>query len=108
MKLKYGDWAVLTPWLSKGWLQWEGAILVRILRPEVAHLTALGIKKVENMATGHWISYGVQGFIISVVKQGICPDSMEKYIPERYRSIKPDKNNAHKFTSIQIWSPPNR
>src|SRR4051812_29368064 len=57
-------------WLPKGWLQWDGPPLVRTLCPEVANLVAKGIKRVENMTTNDWISHGVQGYILSMIKQG--------------------------------------
>ena len=49
VKPKFGEWAILGPWLPKGWLKWDGSLPVRILRPEVAALTSEGVKRSKGI-----------------------------------------------------------
>jgi hypothetical protein len=106
MKIKFGGWACITPWLPKGLLQWDGPFLVRILCPEVASLAADGIKRVENLDIKHWVSFGVQGYIVSLIKQGRLLGKVADYIPSQYHKRRISKADGCKITSIQMWSAP--
>src|SRR4029079_15947551 len=70
--------------------------------------TACGIKTVENIAVDHWLTNGVQGYIISVVQQGktLGGKKIEKYIPKPHRGRLVNHHNGGKIISIQMWTGP--
>ena len=52
---------------------WDGPWLIRVVAPPMAALLAEGIKPCELMATKHWLSWGVQGSIVTAIYQGSQP-----------------------------------
>ena len=88
IRAKFGRYAAIAPWLPQPLLDWEGKWLVRMVSPPFSDLLAQGIKPVENVPMGDWISWGCQGFMVFIAYQGAAVlDNFKDFMPKPITNI---------------------
>jgi len=99
---KFGMYACLTPWLPVEVVQWHGPWLVRNLAPNVTAAVAQRLKPGENMVIKDWISWGVQGGVVTAIRQCLHANSNFKPISE----CKGEPDNGGKLLALVLIQPP--
>jgi hypothetical protein len=107
LRAKFGEVSRLTPWFPPELIDWDGQWLVRMVAPPMATLLADGVKKCEIMPLSDWISWGVQGIIVTAIYQGVSAlANTSEYVPKRFRAYASKQEDKGKIVAVAILGPP--